>query len=178
MFKSLPQEVAERRTNLYNELVAMIKPRLNPSSLSPFVTAETQRLAEHTATRIDIFLQALEAKATQPANQPMERLPALEFVPSPAQLPPSVVPVPITHRLPVIRVMDSGTAQNPVSLVSETDTDDEEYAQRSRSSQTRSRKPAQRSRSASPFESEDEFADDMQVLIDRLQATVDECDIE
>jgi hypothetical protein len=73
--------------------------------------------------------------------------------------------------------MDSGTAQNPVSLVSETDTDDEEYAQRRRSSQARS-KPAQRSRSASPFESEDEFADDMQVLIDRLQAAVDECDIE
>ena len=44
--------------------------------------------------------------------------------------------------------------------------------------QALSRKPAQRSRSASPFESEDEFADDMQVLIDRLQAAVDECDIE
>jgi hypothetical protein len=101
MFKSLPQEVAEHRTNLYNELVALIEPRLNPRTLSPFVTAETQRLAEYTATRMDIFLQALEAKAAQPA--PMERLPALEFVPSPAQLPPSVVPGPITPRLPVIR---------------------------------------------------------------------------
>jgi hypothetical protein len=110
-----------RRYELASELIALMEPRLRYVSPSSFVQEEALRAADHFAMRLDVFIEALKARAPQP------NLPRLEAVPP---------PLPAWALCPV-NVVESGTAQNPVVLVSEDDSDDE----KSRSRQRQRRQP-------------------------------------
>jgi hypothetical protein len=175
------QRQAVRQGELAQELIAMMEPRLRHLPQSSFVQEEVARASEYFATRLDVFVEALIARAPQPA------LPPLEFVPSPPRQ-PSVGAEPAT--LCPITVVDSGTAQNPIILVSESDSDDERSrAQRRRSPSRRpnqarlrssSRSNQASSRSASPeFGGDDEadradFYQWVQFQLANIIASVDE----
>jgi hypothetical protein len=114
-------------------LYFFVEHRLRYLTPSSFVQEEVQRAADHFAVRLDVFVETLIARAPQPV------LPRLEVVPP---------PLPAWALCP-INVVDSGTtAQNPIDLVSEDDSDDEKSREcRGRRRQANQRQP---SRSISP----------------------------